>query len=102
MIPYSIHVAILLAVCLLFYKLLLQKETYYRLNRVVLLTCLALVFVLPLIPVPQQFSFRAGAPAKRIQLPAPGNEEDTYQEPIVNSLISREAEPSQTPIKPQE
>jgi len=56
MIPYSIHVAILLATCLLFYKLLLQKETYYRLNRVILLTCLVLAFVLPLIPVPGQFS----------------------------------------------
>ncbi|HEY0244673.1 MAG TPA: M56 family metallopeptidase [Mucilaginibacter sp.] len=59
MIPYSIHVAIILAVCLLFYKLLLQKETYYHLNRVVLLACLALAFTLPLIPVPQQFSFRS-------------------------------------------
>jgi hypothetical protein len=56
MIPYSIHVALLLAVCLLFYKLLLQKETYYRLNRVILLTCLVLAFLLPLVPVPRQFS----------------------------------------------
>jgi hypothetical protein len=58
MIPYSIHVALLLAICLLFYKLLLQKETYYRLNRVVLLACLVLAFVLPLVPVPQQFSLQ--------------------------------------------
>ncbi len=62
MIPYSIHVALLLAICLLFYKLLLQKETYYRLNRVMLLTCLVLAFTLPLVPVPQQFSLREAAP----------------------------------------
>jgi len=36
MIPYILHVALLISVCLLFYKLLLQKETFYRLNRVVL------------------------------------------------------------------
>jgi len=62
MIPYSLHVAILLAVCLLFYKLLLQKETYYRLNRVILLTCIALAFVLPLIKVPQKFSLQSTPP----------------------------------------
>ncbi|KQB99999.1 M56 family metallopeptidase [Pedobacter sp. Hv1] len=60
MIPYSLHVAIILAIWFIFYKLLLQKETYYRLNRVVLLGCLVLAFVLPLVPVPAQFSFRTG------------------------------------------
>jgi len=58
MIPYVLHVALLISVCLLFYKLLLQKETFYRLNRVVLIFCLALSFVLPLIPVPRQWAFR--------------------------------------------
>ena len=56
MIPYTLHVTIILAVCLGFYKLLLGGQTYYRLNRLVLLACLVLAFVLPLIPVPQQFS----------------------------------------------
>ncbi len=63
MIPYSLHVALILAIWFVFYKLLLQKETYYRLNRVVLLCCLVLAFILPLVPVPEQFSFRAGAVA---------------------------------------
>lgn len=58
MIPYILHVALLISVCLLFYKLLLQKETFYRLNRVVLIFCLALSFVLPLIHVPQQWALR--------------------------------------------
>ena len=60
MIPYSVHVAVILAACFVFYKLLLQKETYYRLNRAILLACLVLAFVLPLIPVPGQFSLRSG------------------------------------------
>src|SRR5688500_17474912 len=59
MIPYIIHVALILAGCLLFYKLLLQKETFYRLNRIVLLVCLLLSFSLPLLPVPEQWSFRS-------------------------------------------
>jgi len=58
MIPYSLHVAIILAICLVFYQLLLHKETYYRLNRIVLLTGLLFAFLLPLIPVPQHYSLR--------------------------------------------
>lgn len=55
---YILHVAVILALCLLFYKVLLYRQTYYRLNRMVLLLCLVLAFVLPLIPVQQQFSLR--------------------------------------------
>ncbi|MEO6632528.1 MAG: M56 family metallopeptidase, partial [Mucilaginibacter sp.] len=58
MIPYILHVALLISVCLLFYKLLLQRETFYRLNRLVLVFCLALSFVLPFISIPQQWSLR--------------------------------------------
>src|SRR6185437_16025398 len=58
MMPYILHVALLLSVCLLFYKALLQKETFYRLNRMVLAFCLVLSFMLPLIPIPQQWALR--------------------------------------------
>jgi surface polysaccharide O-acyltransferase-like enzyme len=58
MIPYVLHVALLISVCLLFYKVLLQKETFYHLNRWVLLACLGLTFLLPLIRVPQQWALR--------------------------------------------
>ncbi len=66
MIPYLLHVALLISVCLLFYKLLLQKETFYRLNRVVLVFCLALAFVLPLIPIPQQWALREVSKAPEV------------------------------------
>ncbi|GAB2987395.1 hypothetical protein GCM10027049_29090 [Mucilaginibacter puniceus] len=56
MIPYSLHVALLIMISLLFYKLMLKKETYHTLNRVVLLACLAVAFILPFVPVPRQFS----------------------------------------------
>jgi len=59
MIPYILHVALLISVCLLFYKIFLQKETFYRLNRMVLLVCLGLSFVLPLITIPQAWTLRA-------------------------------------------
>jgi beta-lactamase regulating signal transducer with metallopeptidase domain len=58
MIPYVLHVALLISVCLLFYKVLLQKETFYHLNRWVLLACLALTFLLPLVRIPQQWALR--------------------------------------------
>ncbi|MBS1523948.1 MAG: M56 family metallopeptidase [Bacteroidetes bacterium] len=58
MIPYILHVALLISVCLLFYKIFLQRETFYRLNRVVLLICLGLSFVLPLISIPQAWTLR--------------------------------------------
>ncbi len=61
MIPYILHVALLISVCLLFYKTFLQKETFYHLNRVVLLICLAMSFLLPLISIPQAWTLRSGA-----------------------------------------
>ncbi|MCP2025360.1 beta-lactamase regulating signal transducer with metallopeptidase domain [Flavobacterium sp. HSC-32F16] len=58
MIPYILYTALILSACFIFYKLLLQKETFFYLNRYVLLFCMVLAFTLPLVPVPQQFSFR--------------------------------------------
>lgn len=58
MMPYIINAGIVLMGCLAFYKLLLQKETFYRLNRYVLMACLIVAFSLPLLHVPQQLSLR--------------------------------------------
>jgi hypothetical protein len=59
MITYILHVTVITTVCFLFYKLMLQKETFYRLNRWTLMTCLAVSFGLPLLPVPQSWSWRS-------------------------------------------
>ncbi len=58
MTTYILHVTVITTVCFLFYKLMLQKETFYRLNRWTLMTCLAISFCLPLLPVPQNWSWR--------------------------------------------
>src|SRR6476620_7492255 len=58
MMSYIINAGLILTACIAFYKLLLQKETFFRLNRFVLLLCLVVAFTLPLLPVPQQLSFR--------------------------------------------
>ena len=58
MMPYIINAGLILTGCLAFYKLLLQKETFYRLNRYILIVCLLAAFSLPLLRVPQQISFR--------------------------------------------
>ncbi|MBS1529903.1 MAG: hypothetical protein JSU01_06325, partial [Bacteroidetes bacterium] len=59
MIPYILHVALLISICLLFYKIFLQRETFYKLNRMVLLICLGLSFVLPLITIPETWALRS-------------------------------------------
>ncbi|MEO7215040.1 M56 family metallopeptidase [Mucilaginibacter sp.] len=107
MIPYILHVALLLAICLLFYKLLLQKETYYRLNRAILLGCLAMAFLLPLIHVPQQWALRESPqpvaaesiPVVAIHLPqvTPAESYSPKQQAEPAAKVTRVAEP-QVPL----
>jgi hypothetical protein len=61
MIPYILHVTVILTVCFLFYKLFLQKATFYSLNRWTLLSCLVLSFVLPLLPAPRGWTFNSAS-----------------------------------------
>jgi BlaR1 peptidase M56 len=56
--PYIINAALVLGACLAFYKILLRRETFYKVNRYMLIVCLLIAFALPLLPVPQQFSLR--------------------------------------------
>ena len=56
--PYIINVALVLLVCLAFYKLLLRRETFYTMNRWLLMVCLIVSFVLPLLQVPAAWSLR--------------------------------------------
>lgn len=70
MIPYILHVALLISICLLFYKIFLQRETFYKLNRMILLTCLALSFALPLITIPEAWTLRAGPDTAAIRTEA--------------------------------
>src|SRR6201991_3894664 len=58
MIPYILNVTVITTICFLFYKLLLQRETFYRLNRWMLTGCIAASFLLPLLPAPREWSLR--------------------------------------------
>lgn len=57
MILYLFKVTILIAAFYLFYKLLLRNETFYKVNRFVLLGCLIISFLLPFITLPSSYSF---------------------------------------------
>lgn len=89
MIPYTLHVALLISVCLFFYRLLLSKETFYRLNRLVLISSLALSFLIPLVPVPQQLTFRTVRETVSNNLPVAN----------VNTPIRDESKNSSSPEK---
>jgi len=53
MIPIFIKSVFILFVLLAFYKVILEKESFFMINRIYLLTCLLLVFILPFISLPQ-------------------------------------------------
>jgi hypothetical protein len=60
-VPYIINAALVLGACLAFYKVLLRRETFYKVNRYLLLACLAIAFALPLLQVPAKLSLRKKA-----------------------------------------
>nr|WP_315258475.1 M56 family metallopeptidase [uncultured Flavobacterium sp.] len=94
MIPYILYTALILSACLAFYKLLLQKETFFHLNRFVLLGCMILAFILPLLPVPQQLSLRKVAVEKHVPLAktaAGKSQAIELKSPPVNEVIVEQA-----------
>lgn len=88
MIPYLLYVAMLLAVCLLFYKLLLQRETFYRLNRYTLLCCLGFCFTVPFIHPPAKWSVQTAI--QPVSKPA------TSQQP--QQTLIADPEPAKEPL----
>lgn len=95
MIPYILHVALLISICLLFYKIFLQKETFYHLNRVILLICLVLSFALPLITIPEAWALRT-PPEQVVAVQQPQQAPQIY--PQVQVKIPVQQLPNQKPI----
>lgn len=99
--PYIINVALVLAGCLIFYKILLHKETFYRVNRFVLAACLLISFSLPLVPVPQQWSLRKAEPAG-VAYSTPTTPAETVTNPVTpiatqqQPAVVQEAAPAET------
>ncbi|HYC27907.1 MAG TPA: M56 family metallopeptidase, partial [Chitinophagaceae bacterium] len=103
MIPYIINAGLILAGCLAFYKLLLQRETFYRLNRYVLVICIVTSFSLPLLPVPQQWSLRkaetVSAPGVPAVLPT-GQQLKTAPVDTVNPPVQQTSNTDSTAAEP--
>ncbi|MEO6720822.1 MAG: M56 family metallopeptidase [Ferruginibacter sp.] len=99
MIPYILYASLILTACLIFYKLLLQKETFFRLNRFVLLACMLLAFILPVLQVPQQMSFRKAPVSAETILPENAPFKGNVNQPAVNTVDKIVSEPEQkTPV----
>jgi len=100
MIPYILHVSILIAAGVLFYKLALKRLTFYVLNRWVLLGCLVAAFLLPLAPMPRMLSWKV----KEIVKPetAPKQEAAVVAEtPAKRETVVRSADGGKTIVKPE-
>ncbi len=95
MIPYILYASLILTACLIFYKLLLQKETFFHLNRFVLLTCMILAFVLPVLHVPQQMSFRKAPASEDITRLIPADDHRDIIQPAATDANAAAAEPKQ-------
>src|SRR5216117_547595 len=88
MLPYIINVALILAVCLAFYKLLLRRETFYKVNRLMLIICLAISFALPLLQVPPQFSLR-NSPDKALAVASQHSAVNSGQDAANNGIAAK-------------
>ncbi|PWT95982.1 MAG: peptidase M56, BlaR1 [Bacteroidetes bacterium] len=86
MIPYIIHVGILITLCFLFYKILLERQTFFVLNRWFLLGCLVVSFLLPLMPVPQQWTFRN---TERVEIAGVDKQVVGQQSPLQNQVTQK-------------
>ena len=58
MIPYLLHASILLAGCFVFYWLFIRQETFFKLNRWVLVSGILLSISIPLIQIPESWSMK--------------------------------------------
>ena len=65
---YDLKVAVLIAVFYMFYRLLLAKETFHRVNRIVLLATAVASFVLPLCVITMHETVVMPAPMSRIDV----------------------------------
>ncbi|MEL7122556.1 MAG: M56 family metallopeptidase [Bacteroidota bacterium] len=58
MIPYILHVSLLISLSFVFYKAFLESETFFKFNRLLLIVCIGLAFYLPTVMVPQHLTLR--------------------------------------------
>ncbi|GAA4272394.1 M56 family metallopeptidase [Aquimarina gracilis] len=88
---YIIHSSALIGLSYLIYRLFLSRETFYHLNRWVLLSLIVISFTLPFITVPENLSFKKIAVKETTEASLPISEtyqEDTAQNVVISSASS--------------
>ncbi|WP_160164140.1 M56 family metallopeptidase [Nafulsella turpanensis] len=79
---------------------MIQKETFFQLNRFVLLGCLILSFGLPFVPVPEQWAFRAQEVSSFIEKPGLGMQ--NHPRVVPEMALEESLPPSKTESAPKE
>ena len=87
---YIFHSSALIGLSYIIYRLFLSRETFYHLNRWVLLSLIVLSFTLPFITVPENLSFRSADVPETIQnsLKSPSSDTETLQTPVISEEIT--------------
>lgn len=94
MMPYLLHVSLLIAGCYLAYRYLLEDETFFKFNRWLLIGCMVTAFVLPLWEIPADWSLRDKLIVHQ-QTPV------VLEEPVPEPLIEEEPAPEVVPVLPE-
>lgn len=98
MITILLKASIILGITLMFYKLILQQETFFGSNRLYLVCCLVLAFSLPFVTLPPIVDNQGVISTWVETIPGPVNESE-----IINPLPSEQvneakSEPKQSPL----
>ncbi len=81
MIPYLFHASILLAGCFVFYWFLIRNETFFNLNRGLLIGSILLSLLIPLLTIPADWSLRTVAPDEVSEPMTFANHAPSYNNP---------------------
>lgn len=98
MVRYILHAALLVSSFYLFYKLFLEKETFFRLNRGLLAGCIVLAFGLPALTIPSGWSLWNETPS--LSLAVIENSRSTPETAGAEAETGLQAAPLENPAGP--
>jgi TonB family protein len=84
---YDLKVAVLIAVFYMFYRLMLARETFHRVNRIVLLATAVASFILPLCVITTHQTVMMPMPTVDVELGATVIEDDAPQVPLWQMIL---------------
>ena len=91
MIPYILHISILIIGFYIFYQLFLVRETFFHINRWLLIGSILLAFLIPLYEIPQEWSIRN---IKPVLVTSSEVVDYTEVETSENNLVETETKPT--------